>query len=440
MSAGGLTYSGLTNFGKVTLPSVDTWGTNMNILRDPPKSIVTRKIDKVGGDSDITQMIQDSGDRACEAINVFARGVNPMVSVSYSNYGNNGGQGQAGSLTGLSNSLMGGGGGRNASLPYKAMEGGAFRPPLRTQEDLLPLSRQPRVWTTAFTNCGFTDFSRKLRECPDNGDNMREIQHNISTNVKPTAVYKLEKSAEPTRDLIMDKIQNPVKTSGNSGIRTMDRTQQNVQKPSNNIANPITTNAQSNMATNRVFVGDNNNLNTNKYVQDITTQNVRTNFNSNNNSTTRIDDIILVDHSNLPIHEDYRNISTTARKSGTDQSKYIHEDVSLARVIPNHTATTNSSTNTISKRQEYENYINLSRNIPQGNYNVTQIKQQENLGSRTAHLNPKISAGGMTGRGQMPTQQRGQQIAESYETPSSKLSKLAAENMHGRFIHNAPFA
>ena len=28
--------------GKVTLPSVDTWGTNMNILKDPPKSVFTR--------------------------------------------------------------------------------------------------------------------------------------------------------------------------------------------------------------------------------------------------------------------------------------------------------------------------------------------------------------------------------------------------------------
>ena len=79
MSAGGLSYSGLTNYGRATLPSVETWGSNMNILRDPPKSVTTRRIDKVGQTSDITQMTEDSGNRACEAINVFARGVNPMV-------------------------------------------------------------------------------------------------------------------------------------------------------------------------------------------------------------------------------------------------------------------------------------------------------------------------------------------------------------------------
>ena len=48
MSAGGISYSGITNYGKCTLPSVESWNTNMNILRDPPKSVTTRRIDKVG--------------------------------------------------------------------------------------------------------------------------------------------------------------------------------------------------------------------------------------------------------------------------------------------------------------------------------------------------------------------------------------------------------
>ena len=56
-----LSYSGLTNFGKMTLPSVETWGSNMNILRDPPKGIYTRKINKVGQTSEITEMIDEAG-------------------------------------------------------------------------------------------------------------------------------------------------------------------------------------------------------------------------------------------------------------------------------------------------------------------------------------------------------------------------------------------
>ena len=78
-----LSYSGIVNYGKVTLPSVESWGTNMNILKDPPKSVHTRKIDKVGETSAITTSIDESGDRFCEAINYYARGQNPMVSVSY---------------------------------------------------------------------------------------------------------------------------------------------------------------------------------------------------------------------------------------------------------------------------------------------------------------------------------------------------------------------
>ena len=80
-----LSYSAITNHGKITLPSIDSWNTNMNILKDPPKALYTRRVNKVGQTSDITAMIDDSGDRACESILQYARGVNPSVSVSYNN-------------------------------------------------------------------------------------------------------------------------------------------------------------------------------------------------------------------------------------------------------------------------------------------------------------------------------------------------------------------
>ena len=54
-------------------------------------------------------------------LNVYARGVNPMVSVSYQNYGSGAG---------------------SVKLPYRIMKDGAFRPPIKTIEELLPLSRQ----------------------------------------------------------------------------------------------------------------------------------------------------------------------------------------------------------------------------------------------------------------------------------------------------------
>jgi len=158
-----ISYSALTNYGKSSLPSVESWGTNMNILKDPPKAIYTRRIDKVGQTSDITTMIDDSENRACEAINVYSRGINPMVSVSYGNEGNNGGQG-----SGVANGGIGGmklGGQSQAYLPYRVVNEGAFYAPIMTQTNLQPLSRQPRIWTTAFTQPGFVDFSKKKKTC-----------------------------------------------------------------------------------------------------------------------------------------------------------------------------------------------------------------------------------------------------------------------------------
>jgi hypothetical protein len=154
-------YSGIVNYGKVTLPSVDSWGTNMNIMKDPPKSVHTRKIDKVGQTSAISSMIDESGDRMCEAINYYARGQNPMVAVSY-------GQGQH-----KSNNISGG----EAFLPYRIIRDGAFRPPVWRQEDLLPLSRMPRVWTDVNTQPYKPIFTKRIRDC-GTADNTNEVKNN----------------------------------------------------------------------------------------------------------------------------------------------------------------------------------------------------------------------------------------------------------------------
>lgn len=105
-----------------TLPNVEDWNTNMGIQKDPPKAVWTRRVDKIADAQVLTDMIEDSRDRITENIRLFPLGVNQMVSV---NYGSN---------------------------PYKIMDKGAFRPPLMRQEDLLPLSRQPRATTSAYTN------------------------------------------------------------------------------------------------------------------------------------------------------------------------------------------------------------------------------------------------------------------------------------------------
>lgn len=151
MSAGGLSYDCLTTSRKVTLPSVEMWGTNMNILRAPPASRYTRRIDKVGDTQEILLAQEDSGDRIAEMINVYARGVNPMVSVSYDNYSNNGGR----------TSILQAN--KPVKLPYKPE---VFHPPVFRQEDLMPLSRQPRTWFYALANPEIPHIVQQM-SCPE---------------------------------------------------------------------------------------------------------------------------------------------------------------------------------------------------------------------------------------------------------------------------------
>ena len=52
-----------------TLPSVESWGTNMNIVKDPPKSIFTRRINKVGSDNKLMNTIRGGSNRFSENAN-----------------------------------------------------------------------------------------------------------------------------------------------------------------------------------------------------------------------------------------------------------------------------------------------------------------------------------------------------------------------------------
>jgi hypothetical protein len=273
MAAGGLSYSGLVNHGKITLPSIDSWGSNMNIVRDPSKSIMTKRIDKVGETSSTTQMIEESGSRASEAIQVYARGVNPFVSVSYDNNGNNGGQSSGSFVEG---------GQRSAKLPYTIMKDGAFRPPILLQEDLLPLSRIPIENFSVLSNPGFVDFSKKMRSC-GTAKNTKEVKTDkLKAFVRPTAVYKIEKSASQPYE-IKNVIQPSIKTSANSGIRTMDITQKYTGKPTKEIDNtPLHASVQANFTQIRHV--NNNEFNPQRYLQEPLSYNVASNISSIKNN------------------------------------------------------------------------------------------------------------------------------------------------------------
>ena len=282
-----VSYSGIRGYGsgKVTLPSTDTWGSDMNIIKDPPKSITTRRINKVSDTSSITTMIDESTDRACEAINLYARGVNPMVSVSYSNTSG----GMNGNVTNNSASAQ-------AYLPYRIMDRGAFRPPILTQTDLLPLSRLPRNITSIQTQPAFIDFSKKL-ECPR--DKMRQVKIDmLKVFSNPTAVYTTggELGAKKTYD-VKNTIQNPIKVKANSGVRTLDINRQYAGLPTKELYNKVNYSVKVNTGTNNNIKYGINKINTDRYTQDILAGDIKTNKIGKSNQL--LDEMIDLDYNNF---------------------------------------------------------------------------------------------------------------------------------------------
>lgn len=432
-----ISYSAINGFGsgKATLPSVDSWGTNMNILRDPSKSIMTRRIDKVGQNSSITELIDESGDRARENISVYARGVNPFVSVDYGNFGNNGGQ-NSGGFGGVSKDIGSSGnrfGGGQAYLPYRIVKDGEFRPPVVAPFNLLAQSRMPRLNTDVFTQPGAADYSKKLQQ-PDG--TYREIKDDtLKCSIHPTAIYRIDAPlVEPFE--VKYVIKNPVKFdkhAGKSGIRTQDLTIQDVKEPTKEInTTPLyAEDVFSNLSGETLRYVDNSHMNTDPYIQDTLHSSVQSKMsqsihidNSNKNTDPYIQDTL---HSSVqskpsrsiqitPIEDifdvdirtkDAINISYTPIKTGYTKEDHIHNDVELQRRVLAVTMATNKHRD-IHSRPEYEYQAEQKRNRPiaEATTNVGTIQRQSlnDLNSREYTLKPTISAGEFSGRGQMPLQ------------------------------------
>jgi len=378
-----ISYHGVVGHkSKVTLPSVDTWGLNMNILRDPPKSIQTRRIDKVGSTSDITQMIQDSGDRICEGIMTYARGVNPMVSVSYNNYGNNGGQRPAS------------GKGQQAFLPYRVMQDGAFRPPVRDQRMLFPLSRLPRVATSSFTKPGFADFSKQIM-CAGTDENTKGVKRPgglLKACVIPNAVYKIQSSAVETYD-IKNNIRDHLNVNADSGKQY--NAQYNLHLTDDHsgvLHNPLRVNAQMNKGGAHMQRNiDVSNMNTDRYTHDVLSGEASTNKNQDIH-VTPIESILE------GYTKDTMTIPYTAHKTSYTKQEYIHDDLEMERNLPYHQATTNTGRNihmrVIEPVQEREFTSNRPNTYAHTNLGTRQFQAIDNITNRNYNLKPTVTPGG----------------------------------------------
>ncbi|ADO00430.1 hypothetical protein WIV_gp087 [Wiseana iridescent virus] len=214
-----ISYSALTSYGKATLPSVEGWNGNSDIIRDPPSGIHTRRIIKVGENNDLLDWNEDSGSRVSEMINIYARGNNPMVSVQYSNHGNTGSglMGRNGGTSGstMSGVMTSGGGGK---LPYRIMNEGAFRPPILRQEDLLPLSRMPRLCTSITSKRCRVDQTKRIE--PDVVEYFKEIHKApMRVSAQSQRSFKKEGPTEPPSNINLMINSNLISNSVNTDVR-----------------------------------------------------------------------------------------------------------------------------------------------------------------------------------------------------------------------------
>jgi hypothetical protein len=291
----------------VTLPSVDNYYLDTNILRDPPKAIFTRKIDKVFDNDYITKLVDDSPDRINEYIRVYARGKNPFVKVSYDNYGMNGGQ-APGSV------------GTQASYPYKVNREGAFRPTgLASPRDLLPLSRMAYVLSEPIVSTPSVINYAKERICPTK---FREVrQELLSTSCRPNATIKIER---PVTEVYSTKYKinsDPIKVSVNSGVRKIQQQRTENRTKLNEVRNDIIhAEGRTNLAGNTK--NNINPINTDKYIiENILNTPVSTNI-ADSRTYKRLDHQNELDlQRNMPLAEAYSNKGNSAMGIDTISSR-----------------------------------------------------------------------------------------------------------------------
>ncbi len=327
----------------LTLPSVEGGFGSLNILRDPPASIQTRYKPKVGDTSRITEWIGNSGDRICEGINKFARGVNPMVSVSYSNYGTNGGQmrdgsGRIGTDQGPISIV-----GNQSYLPYRVNREGAFRPPIIPPQELLPLSRLPRLPFSYSTNPGSNNTKVDIDSLRC-GANLKEIRNDLIRVCGTTrAIFNIESPStcpNEVKNCIVERCKGDVVTN---------------KSDTKNYVLGINQVPDRGIKTQHHTLYGSIPVNVSNTIQGTPIQN----FTGNQPMPIQ----------NTPCGSYATNIS------GTDSSNYIHQQRSLDRNIPLTSITTNCGQQGVDINFNAREYKNLPIRRSRGGFENTGFQQ-----------------------------------------------------------------
>jgi hypothetical protein len=419
-----ISYSGIIgNKGKGTLPSVEDWGVygNQSILKDPPKSITTRRIDKVNQDGSLNEMLYHSGDRFAENLNVYARGVNPMVSVEYGNIG---------SFNGTSNGNGNGafGNGAPGKLPYRILTDGAFRPPILRMEQLMPLSRQPRLATACMTTPQFIDYSKKVLCDPSTVDTLpRQIHSNaLHANTVPTRVVKFQ---EPIREHfeVNYVIENPIRPSAIVNMSAKANLQQENQEPlrqASKEVNKYSFAVNANGAAYQNYIHDDLQLTRNLPLHE--TQAAKT---LNIQSTIQADNELEL-RNNLPAYQAITN------KSANQYTRIdSNGEIILERNMPEHDAFTNLNDTRKYKRMHADNeYAFNSKTVANDVIAVktSQTAKSEN-NRQELNLPSSLNLGGFKAKANQPYLDRNSNLINpNYTTRKQTISETARMSQNER--------
>jgi len=455
--------------GHLILPAVESWGTNMNILKDPPKSIHTRRIDKALDSNIINELIDGSGDRVNEMIKVYARGVNPMVSVSYNNVGNNGGQNIPNGNNIVNGSLQNTRVTQNsAPLTYKILDEGAFRPPIRSQYDLLPLSRLPRTHIEdTMTSKSFIDWE-KSRPIPPPLTKTVELKQLLQAYQPiPKKIVNIEKPLElnfKMLDKINDKHINISADAGKSTLDKFDRDNWDSEKHIEKIM--LDTWAETNKNQTKVANLENINMSTDKYIHDVLPSWAETN--KNQTKVANLEDINMDTdkyiHDVLPSWaETNKNQTKVANLEdiNMDTDKYIqnalqYEIKSGSEMKPGKTfigdmgepllnnkmITTNVYSNKndsrVNKNILHENELVYDKNIPSYDMNTqqllsgTQSFNSMNLNSRTYERVYNLDKGSFEMKPTIPSKNREEMKVRTGNSERDKMREFVNEQQFSR--------
>lgn len=459
-------YSGITNYGKVTLPSVSGGLGSLHVIKDPPKSIHTRRKDRVGQNMDHVQMIEESASRASESIRQYALGVNPMVSVSYSNHGNNGGQG----ILNTASSAYG----KSAYNPYALGAAGfQFRPPVRKPQELLPLSRQPRTNTTFSTNPEMIDWSKKLA-CPSACDLKKEIiMKTLQINARPNEKFIIEKPIEEPFE-VKYVIQNPTRVSTSAGMRTREiKDRGDVLIPRGGIAEEkLGAYALSNVSDQRTYLNEID-VFTDKYIQDNIRKDVSVSARVNKRMDNTAEDMDLdpafyiqdkisnhvqtnkgiridslagegLDSTRVVgqyVKDKLRNIDYTVPVKLSKETDYMHtNDLDLQRNTPITSVMANVTKNIYKKTTDHKDIeLDLKMPLASAQSNTGYYGAHKDDSSRERFLRPRIQRGGFENAGFVPSNSRiasPDQEQQEYLSEKTKLFKKAASQFQDRYANN----